>query len=100
MKTSETVIGLNLALNRISTVSSSTLKEIESIVPEYTKRPLAKQFKYKESKGYNILIFDTETTTTGKSAEPCYSLLKINLACINSQLMSRPTKTSINSLLE
>ena len=68
-KTNETGIGLNLDLNRISTVTSSTLKEIESIFPEYTTRPLAKQFKYKESKVYNILIFDTETTTTGKSAE-------------------------------
>ena len=68
-KTYETGIGLNLELNRISTVTSGTLKEIESIVPEYTTRPLAKQFKYEESKVYNILIFDIETTTTGKSAE-------------------------------
>ena len=71
-KTYETGIGLNLDLNRISTITSSTLKEIESIVPEYTTRPLAKQFKYEESKVYNILIFDTETTTTGKSAELCH----------------------------
>ena len=70
-KTYETGIGLNLDLNRISTVTSNTLKEIESTVPEYTTRPLAKQFKYEESKVYNILIFDTETTTTGKSAELC-----------------------------
>lgn len=70
-KTYETGIGLNLDLNRISTVTSSTLKEIESIFPEYTTRPLAKQFKYEESKVYNILIFDTKTTTTGKSAELC-----------------------------
>ena len=71
-KTYESGIGLNLDLNRISTVtSSSPLKEIESIVPEFTTRPLAKQFKYEESKVYNILIFDSETTTTGKSAELC-----------------------------
>ena len=56
-KTYETGIGLNLDLNRISTVTSGILKEIESIVPEYTTRPLAKQFKYEESKVYNILIF-------------------------------------------
>ena len=70
-KTYQKGIGLNLYLNRISTVTSSTLKEIESIVPEYTTRPLAKQFKFEEIKVYNILIFDTETTTTGKSAELC-----------------------------
>lgn len=70
-KTYETGIGLNLDLNRTSTVTSSTLKEIESIVPEYTTKPPAKQFKYEENKVYNIIIFDTETTTTGKSAELC-----------------------------
>jgi len=70
-KTEETGIGLNLDLNRILTVTTSTLKEIESIVPEYTTRPLAEQFKYEESKVYNILVFDTETTTTEKSAELC-----------------------------
>ena len=32
---------------------------------------LSRSFKYEESKVYNILIFDTETTTTGKSAELC-----------------------------
>ena len=41
-KTYETGIGLNLDLNRTSTVTSSTLKEIESIVPEYTTRPTGK----------------------------------------------------------
>ena len=71
-KTYETGIGLNLDLNRISTVTSRTLKEIESIVLEFTTRPLTNQFKYEEeSKVCNILIFDTETTTTGKSAELC-----------------------------
>ena len=71
-KTYEPGIRLNLDLNCISTVTSSTLKKIESIVPEYTTRPLAKEFKYEESKVYNILIFDTETTTTvcGQSQVP------------------------------
>ena len=40
-KTYETGIGLNLDLNLISTVTSSTLKEI---IPEHTTRPLSKQF--------------------------------------------------------
>ena len=54
-----------------STVTAGTFKDIESIVPQYTARPLAKQVKYDQSKFYNFLIFDTETNTTGKSAELC-----------------------------
>ena len=71
-KTYETGIGLNLDLNIMSSsVTTSTLKDIESIVPQYTARPLLKQVKLEESKFYNFLIFDTETNTTGKSAELC-----------------------------
>ena len=56
--TYETGIRLNLDLNRISAVTSVTLKEIGSIVPEYTTRELPKHFKY-DSKVYNIHIFAT-----------------------------------------
>ena len=69
-KTYETGIGLNLNIMS-TTLTASALKEIESIVPQYTTRPLAKKVKYDESKCYNFLIFDTETNTTGKSAELC-----------------------------
>ena len=55
----------------MSSATASTLKDIESIVPQYTARPLAKQVNYDENKFYNFLIFDTETNTTGKSAELC-----------------------------
>ena len=70
-KTSETGIGLNIDLNTISSVTASALKDIKSIVPQYTARPLAKQVNYDENKFNNFLIFDTETNTTGKSAELC-----------------------------
>ena len=46
-------------------------EEIETIVSPYTPRPLATKVKYDENKFYNFLIFDTETNTTGKSAELC-----------------------------
>ena len=49
-KTYETGIGLNLDLNRTSTVTSSTLKEIESIVPEYTTRPWQSNSNMKKTK--------------------------------------------------
>ena len=59
---------LNLDL---SIVPASALTEIETIVSPYTPRPLATKVKYDENKFYNFLIFDTETNTTGKSAELC-----------------------------
>ena len=63
---------LNLDLNLdLSFVPASALKEIETIVSPYTPRPLATKVKYDENKFYNFLIFDTETNTTGKSAELC-----------------------------
>ena len=65
-KTYETGIGLNLDL---SILPASPMKEIETIVSPYTPRPLATKVKYDENKFYNFLIFDTETNTTGKSAE-------------------------------
>ena len=82
-KTYETGIGLNLEL--ISVVSSPTtdcqarvmamppnqFKEIENFAPKITLRPVAKQVKYDDNICYNILIFDTETNATGKSAEIC-----------------------------
>jgi len=72
-KTYETGIGLNidLIISTMSSVTASALKDIESIVPQYTARPLAKQVNYDENKFYNFLIFDTETNNTGKSAELC-----------------------------
>ena len=69
-KTYETGIGLNLNI-MFTTLTATTLKEIESIVPQYTARPLAKKVKYDENQCYSFLIFDTETNTTGKSAELC-----------------------------
>ena len=46
-------------------------KVIENSAPQYTPRPLAKHVSYEKDEFYNILIFDTETNTTGKSAEVC-----------------------------
>ena len=56
---------------RSSILPASALTEIETIVSPYTPRPLATKVKYDENKFYNFLIFDTETNTTGKSAELC-----------------------------
>ena len=83
-KTYETGIGLNLD-QTCSTTSTSLadvqaralamplnqFKVIENSVPQYTPRPLAKHVSYEKDKFYNFLIFDTETNTTGKSAEVC-----------------------------
>jgi len=63
-KTHETGIGLNIDLNTMSSATASTLKDIESIAPQYTARPLANKSTTDENKFYNFLIFDTETNTT------------------------------------
>ena len=62
---------LNLGQTVFATVTESQFKDIESIVPQYTARPLPKKISYDENNCYNFLIFDTETNTTGKSAEIC-----------------------------
>lgn len=52
-------------------MSVSQFKEIEYSVSQYTPRPSANPVTFDENKYYNFLVFDVETTTTGKSAELC-----------------------------
>ena len=81
-KTYETGIGLNLDFSSVMSSiiecqasalakSLSQFKEIEDSVPTFTPRPMAEKVNYDENTFYNFLIFDTETNTTGKSAEIC-----------------------------
>ena len=74
------------------------MKEIETIVSPYTPRPLATKVKYDENKFYNFLIFDTETNTTGKSAELCQLSATDQTAFINFQLTLYQSMALIISL--
>jgi DNA polymerase III epsilon subunit-like protein len=55
----------------VQAMSAEEFKTIEDIVPLFTPRPQAKQVKFDDTNYYNFLVFDTETNTTGKSAEIC-----------------------------
>ncbi|XP_078372624.1 uncharacterized protein LOC144656263 [Oculina patagonica] len=45
--------------------------QYENVVPKYTPRPTINKEKFDDSKCYNFVLFDTETNSTGKSAEIC-----------------------------
>ena len=86
-KTYETNIGLNIDLATGSTgpdkkieevshlfddsISQETLKTYEQTVSPFTPRPESPPMTYDSKLFYNIIIFDTETNTTGKKAELC-----------------------------
>ena len=89
-KTNETNIGLTLpkATSSCTTANeelfcpdlpADTLAPYEEIVPPYTPRPQCSPIAFDDNAAvfYNIVLFDTETNTTGKQAELC------QLAAIN-----------------
>ena len=74
-------IGLNLTPN-ISTqvaneidvnikITKEELQQIEKFLPELTIRPVAEKYLFNKNNVYNFIIFDTETNTSGKTAEIC-----------------------------
>ncbi|CAB4018109.1 exonuclease R569, partial [Paramuricea clavata] len=88
-KTYETNIGLTLPTASTSTTANEelfcpdlpadTLASYEVFVPPYTPRPQCSPIAFDDNAAvfYNIVLFDTETNTTGKQAELC------QLAAIN-----------------
>ena len=86
-KTYETNIGLNIDLAIGSTgsdkkieevyhlfderISLETLETYEQTVSHFTPRPESPPMTNDSKLFYNIIIFDTETNTTGKKAELC-----------------------------
>jgi len=74
-------IGLNLDPN-ISTqvaneidvnikITKEELQQIEKFLPELTIRPVAEKYLFNRNNVYNFIIFDTETNTSGKTADIC-----------------------------
>ena len=52
-------------------ISANELKNYEGIVPPYTPRPRKDVLMYDSKTSYHFIVFDTETTCTGKQAELC-----------------------------
>ena len=77
LDTSETARQLNTSevsiteLHRIDAITKQQQEQYENVVPKYTPRPSISKEKLDDSKSYNFLLFDTETNSTGKSAEIC-----------------------------
>jgi hypothetical protein len=86
-KTYETNVGLNIdqttgptaidhQIKEISRlfddhISVKTLKSYEVAVSPFTPRPVCPAMIYDSKLFYNIIIYDTETNTTGKAAQLC-----------------------------
>ena len=92
--TYQTGIGLNLDPTRstscladLSTiarninVTRSQLEEYEKLVPPFTPRPTYLPISYKDTIKYEFVVFDIETTSTGKDAQIC-QLFAINKSVI------------------
>ncbi|XP_068756051.1 uncharacterized protein [Montipora capricornis] len=97
--TYQTGIGLNLdptqstsCLADLSTimknVTRSQLEEYEKLVPPYTPRPTHPPISYKDTIKYEFVVFDIETTSTGKDAQIC-QLSAINKSgnCFNDYIL-------------
>ena len=80
--TYESSIGLNLDTSNDKTesqiafdvpakISTTELRGYEEIIPPYTVRPKIVNSSYDSTQKYQFIIFDTETTCTGKLAEIC-----------------------------
>ena len=83
-KTYETTVGLNLDTNAtqpsptafdiehiLDNISPNELLEYEKMVPPYAPKPNPETLTYDPTKSYSFIVFDTETTCTGKQAEIC-----------------------------
>lgn len=80
--TYKTGIGLNLDLTHsnsllaeistlIRNLTTSQLTEYEKLVPPFTSRPTHPHVSYQSTINYEFIVFDTETTSTGKGAQIC-----------------------------
>ena len=54
-----------------SEISVNELKRYEELVPPHTPKPKTVNLSFDLSKNYYFILFDTETTCTGKQAELC-----------------------------
>ena len=81
--TYESSVGLNLDTSNDKThspqiafdvpdkISPTELRGYEELIPPYTVRPKIVNFSFDSTQKYQFIVFDTETTCTGKLAEIC-----------------------------
>ena len=49
----------------------SQLKDYEKLVPPFTTRPTHATISYQDTIKYEFIVYDTETTATGRNAQIC-----------------------------
>ena len=117
-KTYETSVGLNLDthVNQpsptaypeiehiLENISPNELQEYEKMVPPYAPKPNPETLTYDPTKSYSFIIFDTETTCTGKHAEICQlsAINEANLTIFSKYILPKsnvsPGATRVNKL--
>ena len=117
-KTYETSVGLNLDTrvhqpsptaypeieHFLKNISQNELKEYEKMVPPYAAKPNPETLSYDPTKLYTFVIFDTETTCTGKQAELCQlsAIKESNLQIFSKYILPTidisPGSTRVNKL--
>ena len=116
-KTYETSVGLNLDTNAtqpsptafdiehiLDNISPNELREYEKMVPPYTPKPNPETLTYGPTKSYSFIVFDTETTCTGKQAEICQlsAINETNLTIFSRYILPKnnisPGATRVNKL--
>ena len=60
-----------VAFDLPSEISVNELKRYDELVPPHTRKPKTVDLSFDLSKNYYFILFDTETTCTGKQAELC-----------------------------
>ena len=84
-KTYETAVALNLDTSvnqptprtltniehRLEKISDNELHEYEKLVPPYHAQPELRKLTYDPKQTYSFVVFDNDTTCTGKNAELC-----------------------------
>ena len=55
----------------LDNISPNELREYEKMVPPSAPKPNPKTLTYNPAESYSFIVFDTETTCTGKHAEIC-----------------------------
>ena len=97
--TYQTGIGLNLNLTDsdsllaelptlITNLTTSQLTEYEKLVPPFTTRPTHPIVSYKDTINYEFIVFNTETTSTGKGAQICQlSAITKSGKCFNDYIL-------------
>ena len=78
LKSSSTTMELNnseLSITELYGINAAITKQqqeqYENAVLKYTSRPTVQKEKFGDSKFYHFVLFDIETSITGKSAEVC-----------------------------